>query len=1064
MDFPFEYVERAITYPSFDRKTVCKAALNKRKKKTDLKGPKCLESEEDELDGDLPEIVIDEKEKALLKEIQKFELEVKKGTTNKYSSSSEFSSSNSDACDSDGETSDTDAVEAMFKNENDATDIAWKRLKIMRQCCCSGSDCFSDKDLDAVSASSSSHLISEEDGEVGEKKESEQPTDMVEPSSAPTTEETETENEEEDDKEKTDKEKLDAEKEKALAEKRLEREQKLYKDLKSSSDDTSSSIDDKMNFDDEIEYLEEMLDNIEKQKDRKGSKDETEDTDATGDEEDSMFEEVKSASNKSGAEKSSAEQTSNAGVETSFSQSYSSTTDTSSAMLDSESIIITSSDPDADNADLDRNIEKFNWDSDDLYRSTDTDSEVENLLDYLSTAMNISDKVFSEFMVVGEETTPLLKEKLKTFQLPMPRFLKNTKYEMMEELDPDGPISEALGNNPESNSSTSNQFWLVQNIKSGCMCSAKLVSRKNPEHLQLQKNLDKERKILYDLLPELSNPSHIARLVDIGYDDDFKFLIFEDFGMDLLTLFDEFGAVLNPTTMFLISYFTFNAIKELHSFDIVHLDIRPSSFSVNQHPFNIKITDYSRCMTRKPEMKVPDDARPDSFSPRVFHQKDAQFDEFVDFEAWVYTMLFLCTAEKLPWFGDAENMFKLKEVFFNDPLNYLYDGCADFVPLVACFIANKKLTYETFMEKMNLIFSVDVMQYSDKEQPRLYTMKELEEVKKTRRAPDFYTNNAIDLVEGHWHAADESDHDNLKASDEENEQKSAAARKSKSEKKKDSCERSSAETSSCTEQTSSPMSEASSSDGRKKPKKAGKSAERKEKSAERNPSSEKDDDGATEAMIGVERRSTPSDVVKNKKGRAKGDPEKQKQDRKENKTEEEKSKLSEPPKPKPGRGKKVSRGLITREFLLGMRHDFTGTQSAMTGSYDSTSATSLSTWTSSTCATDEGEEKRKFKWSLKSEEDSEVEFFEDLDQEEREHFRNYENLVALSVKDEVALSSGSEVEPLSDIDSEENLAIIKRLEKREMEIGWEVSSEREKTTGDRSPDDQLDKLEAYEKK
>ncbi|CCD71074.2 Protein kinase domain-containing protein [Caenorhabditis elegans] len=628
----------------------------------------------------------------------------------------------------------------------------------------------------------------------------------------------------------------------------------------------------------------------------------------------------------------------------------------------------------------------------------------------------------------------------------MPRFLKKTKYEMMEELDPDGP--------PESSSSTSNQFWLVQSIRSGCMRSAKLASQKNPEHLQLQKDLNKQRKLLFDLLPELSNPSHIARLVDVGYDDDFKFLIFEDFGMDFLTLFDEFGPVLNPATLFLISYFTFNAIKELHSFDIVHLDIRPSSFSVNQHPFNIKITDYSRCMTRKPEMKVPDDARPDSFSPRVFHQKDAQFDEFVDFEAWVYTMLFLCTVEKLPWFGDAENMLRLKEEFFNDPLNYLYDGCADFVPLVACFIADKKLTYDTFMEEMNLIFSVDVMQYSDKEQPRLYTMKELEEVKKTRRAPDFYTNNAIDIAESHWHAADDSDHDNLRTSDEENEQKS--------ETKKDSCERSSAEVSSSTEQTSAPMSEASSSDGRKKPKNAGKSAERKGKPAEKNPSSEKDDDGATEPMSGVERRSTPSDVV-NEKGRVKGDPEKQKQDRKENKTEEQNSKISAPPKPKPGKGKKVSRGLITREFLLGMRQDLTGPQSAMTGSYDSTSATSLSTWTSSTCATDEGEEKRKFKWSLKSEEDSEVEFFEDLDQEEREHFRNYENLVALSIKDEVALSSGSEVEPLSDIDSEENLAIIERLEKREMEIGWEVSSEREKTTGDRSPDDQLDKLEAYEK-
>lgn len=42
--------------------------------------------------------------------------------------------------------------------------------------------------------------------------------------------------------------------------------------------------------------------------------------------------------------------------------------------------------------------------------------------------------------------------------------------------------------------------------------------------------------------------------------------------------------------------------------------------------------------SRAAPWKTTENMKPDAFSPRVFHQKDMEFDEFVDFESWIYTV------------------------------------------------------------------------------------------------------------------------------------------------------------------------------------------------------------------------------------------------------------------------------------------------------------------------------------------------------------------------------------------------------------------------------------------
>ena len=135
---------------------------------------------------------------------------------------------------------------------------------------------------------------------------------------------------------------------------------------------------------------------------------------------------------------------------------------------------------------------------------------------------------------------------MQNFKQPLPDSLetKKKKYAMLEEQDDYEKLVDVL--TPTSTIrmkqlyflQISKQLWLVQQLDSGRICSVKLVNRKNPEPPNLQINIDvieciddylrqtldfqRERRVLYELLPELSQPSHIARLLDIGFNNDYK--------------------------------------------------------------------------------------------------------------------------------------------------------------------------------------------------------------------------------------------------------------------------------------------------------------------------------------------------------------------------------------------------------------------------------------------------------------------------------------------------------------------------------------------------------------
>ncbi|KAF1761838.1 hypothetical protein GCK72_010097 [Caenorhabditis remanei] len=996
MDFPFEYVERACSYPSFNNHSVKKSAFDESIKKIGkLKPNDQAQSEEEEIYGEAHDTVVNVKEMELLNKIKELEKEAKKEEDVEkkkkdwvaYFSSSECSSSRSENIDSFDDTSETDVVENLFANEQEKVAMNLRKFKIMRKCCCTDSECKTNTEITISSSSSSTSTSSEEEGK-----------------SSPMTDGFES-----------------SEIESAL------------KSMDPSSKETDSFSDEEMNIDDEIEHLENLLKDIVKREER-GGRSQVEESDDSGEELDNMFDEQKSKAKTSSksAENPNVEQAT--AVPMSISSTDSSTTCISSEISITDSIEISSSDPDMEDPEYD--VGKFNWQSDDLYESSGTDSEIENLLELLRESMASVESVFSSGALVGDDSQ-LQREKMQNFKQPLPDSLetKKKKYAMLEEQD-----------DYEKLVDISKQLWLVQQLDSGRICSVKLVNRKNPEPPNLQINIDRERRVLYELLPELSQPSHIARLLDIGFNNDYKFLVYEDLGMNLLTVFEQFGPALCPATIFLITYFTFNSIKELHSLDFVHCDIRPSSFSVIHYPFNIKICDYSKCVKKKPLLKTTDSMRPESFSPRIFHRKDGGFDQFVDFESWIYTMLYLCTSQGLPWFSDSQNMLERKETFFNDPTDFVYNGCADAIPMAATLISDSKVTYEDFLDQMNFIFSVDVMQFSDNTQPRLWSIKEFEEIRKSKR-PESDDDNAIELIESHWNPLDESDSADGRDTDENEKGKNEKEkeRKSKNEKKKMSVKEEKTAISSA-ELSSEQWSESSS--GLEKKKMPTKPTILKIVPPPRSPP--KKADYNMEASSATEQFSMPSAMPRGKPLTP---------------VKVEKKKPPPPPAveaPKAPKGKKNKRQLLTRQFMFEMNKDLNSAQSSI--SYDS-SASSFSSWTSSTGSSEDldiGE--KAFKWSQKSGDESNVEFFEDLNPAEREAYRQYENMVAIRYQDNLAPSSSSEVDPLSDIDSEEKQVIIDELKKRDVALGWDMISNKDTSQEEIMPEDHPNEIVKRKKK
>uniref|UniRef100_A0A8R1DJC5 Protein kinase domain-containing protein n=1 Tax=Caenorhabditis japonica TaxID=281687 RepID=A0A8R1DJC5_CAEJA len=717
MDFPFEYVERVCKYPSFD--------ANSRKDKNErIRRKKAIEypeSEEHEVDKCATQFCADLEDKKLRKTIDVLKGAVKKkfGIANRQvirdvrQETNETLPRDVEVCTSSeeslsvGQTS-SDGIDRVFKEDARGRAVV-KRFRIMQKCACTDSAC-----------DSASSNLTEESSESTSSSDCEDVTLSEEPEIMP---------------------------------KKKETKSKLL-----SSDETESSSDDNWGIEEEIQYLEAILKEKEEKKgapNKIGKTDDSKhmelDEDKGNDEEDSeeemnearMLAEKKSLDCvKKSREISSSPINSKTDSRSTRSNSNSNSSSRSLSPVLFSSATCPSSENDFEEKMKKTNLEKFCWNSDDLYASTDTDVDFERSIDWLDSAISMCKKVFDDFKM--PDTSRVEIEKLKNFAPLLPTTLKTqTEYTVLEEP----ADSKEVG-------VIQNNHWMVRQLDSGKICSARIASRKYASDLKLQKGMRNDILVLRELLPELSDPSHIARLIDVGYSADFKYLIFEELGTDLYSLASEFREKFDPVTKFLLSYFTFSAIKELHSLGFVHLHIRPACFSVNHQPFNVKIKDFGNAMRKVDGMRTPEEVHADMFSPRVFHKECAPFDEFVDYESWIFTMIAV-TGWDLPWTAKQETMWEEKEKLFNEAFDLdtdIFQGCSDGVAVAARSIGESTLSYKDFMSRMNLIFSVEVMQYSDSDQPHLWSFRELSAPRQ-----HFGAKPGLQWDEDHWNPADELD-------------------------------------------------------------------------------------------------------------------------------------------------------------------------------------------------------------------------------------------------------------------------------------------------------------------
>ncbi|CAI5446538.1 unnamed protein product [Caenorhabditis angaria] len=240
-------------------------------------------------------------------------------------------------------------------------------------------------------------------------------------------------------------------------------------------------------------------------------------------------------------------------------------------------------------------------------------------------------------------------------------------------------------------------------------------------------SIDNEVKVMikFQELNRVGSSKFLNHLRDCGFNNDFRYIVIDDYGIDLMTLVNTHRRFEAPL-IFLITYYSFQSLKNLHSFDIIHRDIRPSSFAIIK-PFSLKLKDFYRATEKTyagTNQRVDKTWRADRFSPRRAHNSDASLDEFDDYEMWLHTMMFLFCESKLPWKSD-ETMLKNKENFYKSPesFDYCWLGSCDILCLIPSFL-KKEISKVEFLEIVDELFSLEAMIFDRKEMPEWNLIEE----------------------------------------------------------------------------------------------------------------------------------------------------------------------------------------------------------------------------------------------------------------------------------------------------------------------------------------------------
>ncbi|CAD6187675.1 unnamed protein product [Caenorhabditis auriculariae] len=264
---------------------------------------------------------------------------------------------------------------------------------------------------------------------------------------------------------------------------------------------------------------------------------------------------------------------------------------------------------------------------------------------------------------------------------------------------------------PEIHKVDNGKYMRIRKAKSNKPFGLKLKYRTKPRKEEI--DLNTERLFLASLVCKLRNNSLLSRVHDMGFTEDYRFIVVDDVGPDLM-YFIRRHHIFNTVTTFLITYYSFMALRELHLLGFLHCDLRPSSFCIST-PFHLRLVDFY--FVQPMSLKVKFNRKTDRFSARAFHQ-NVELDENADIECWLYTMMFLTSYGSLPWNASRseEEAIGLKQLFFSDQSNYSWVNSADCLNMVPLILEKQPAKAS---EKIYELLQVNAMSFNDNERPQM---------------------------------------------------------------------------------------------------------------------------------------------------------------------------------------------------------------------------------------------------------------------------------------------------------------------------------------------------------
>ncbi|CAI5446537.1 unnamed protein product [Caenorhabditis angaria] len=206
---------------------------------------------------------------------------------------------------------------------------------------------------------------------------------------------------------------------------------------------------------------------------------------------------------------------------------------------------------------------------------------------------------------------------------------------------------------------------------------------------------------------------YLTKLADCGFDDNFRFILIEDAFTNLKILQNSRNKM-PRNFVFLLTYHSFQAVKQLHQAHFMHCDLHPACFTISP-PFSLKIKNFYRAsFTTSTRNLVIKKLRTTAFSSRKAYKIGEKLELLDDYENWFHVIMHATCKNGLPWKEETADL-QAKEKFY-ELLDADWFGSADMLCLIP-HLLKKYRSVRKFESAVDELFSINVKMFDKNEAP-----------------------------------------------------------------------------------------------------------------------------------------------------------------------------------------------------------------------------------------------------------------------------------------------------------------------------------------------------------